>query len=415
MWQATLGSPPESRGKKAAIRRPAAILRRRIERERDSIAASHRRLRAFFAKVVGAWPLRLRRPHWAKLHAGLRVLHVFETRELRSANLYPPTVTPPRQPLSLPAFLVNFIRNPLRVVPDAVYREPIVHYRAGSNAITWVTDPNLVKAVLLDRREDFPKAPLVRRVLGPLFGNGILTSEGGDWRWQRQTVSPLFRQGELLGFVPSMVAAAEGILEEWRQCPSGAPQRIDQAMARAAFRVISETLLPGGDVYVIPAIERANADYLQPVSWAMAYAILRLPEWLPHPGKRAMRRAEEALRSSLAELVRARRTAPAAGDDLFARLLGAANPDTGQPMSDEQLVDNVLTFLSAGHETTARALTWALYLVARAPDWESRMVEEVARVAIQGPIAAEHIDRLQIVSRVLKESMRLYPSRRRRC
>ena len=78
-------------------------------------------------------------------------------------------------------------------------------------------------------------------------------------------------------------------------------------------------------------------------------------------------------------------------------------------MSDEQLLDNVLTFLFAGHETTARALTWAFYLIARAPEWEFRLVEEVEQVAGQGPITAAQIDQLKIVSQVLKESMRLYP------
>jgi cytochrome P450 len=334
---------------------------------------------------------------------------VFEAREASDQNLYPPKVTPPRRPLSLPQFLVNFIRNPLRVLPEAVYHEPIVRYRAGPNTIAWVTDPNLVKAVLLDNREDFPKTPLERRVLGPLLGNGVLTSDGVNWRWQRQTVAPLFRHSDLLSTVPSMVAAADAVIGEWRRCTPGDSQRIDQAMARATFRVISETLLPGGEAYVIPAIERANADYLMPVSWAIAYAILRLPKWLPHPGKRAMRRAEQALRSSLAELVQARRTNPSARADLFSRLLRAANPETGEPMSDEQLVDNVLTFLSAGHETTGRALTWTLYLLARSSEWEARVVEEVAQVAGQTPVSAAHIERLQVVAQVLKESMRLYP------
>src|SRR5919108_148038 len=91
----------------------------------------------------------------------------------------PPKVTPPPQPLSLPKFLVRFISNPLGVLPEAVYHEPIFQYRLGPNTITWVTDPDLIKAILLDRREQFPKTPLERRALGPLFGNGILTSGGG--------------------------------------------------------------------------------------------------------------------------------------------------------------------------------------------------------------------------------------------
>ncbi len=122
-----------------------------------------------------------------------------------------------------------------------------------------------------------------------------------------------------------------------------------------------------------------------------------------------MRRAERRMRDAVGDLVRARRAAPSQRDDLFARLLGAKDPETGRPMSDEQLVDNLLTFLLAGHETTAKALTWALYLVARAPAWEARMVEEIEHVAGGGPITAEHISRLTIVTQVLKEAMRLYP------
>jgi len=115
------------------------------------------------------------------------------------------------------------------------------------------------------------------------------------------------------------------------------------------------------------------------------------------------------MREAVADLVRARRTAPSQRDDLLARLLGAKDPETGRPMSDGQLVDNLLTFLLAGHETTAKALTWALYLVARSPHWEARMLEEIGGVAGNGPITAEHISRLVVVGQVLKEAMRLYP------
>jgi cytochrome P450 len=96
-------------------------------------------------------------------------------------------------------------------------------------------------------------------------------------------------------------------------------------------------------------------------------------------------------------------------DDLIHRLIAARDPETGQSMNDEQLIDNLLTFYLAGHETTARALTWTLYLLALSPEWTAKLVEEIARVTGGADVAGEHIERLALTQQVLKESMRLYP------
>jgi hypothetical protein len=97
---------------------------------------------------------------------------------------YPPRVTPPPNPLNVPQLFIKFLRNPLLTIPESVYHEPLVVSR-GPPAIVWVTDPALIRIVLVDRCNDFPQDPLLRRVLGGLFGNSILTSEGLDWRWQQ--------------------------------------------------------------------------------------------------------------------------------------------------------------------------------------------------------------------------------------
>jgi cytochrome P450 len=108
-------------------------------------------------------------------------------------------------------------------------------------------------------------------------------------------------------------------------------------------------------------------------------------------------------------MLQRRRAAGRDSDDLLGRLMRVRDPDTGTPMSDKQLIDNLLTFLTAGHETTAKALTWTLYLLARAPAWQTRVREEVLRVAAQSRIVPEHIERLTVTRQVLKEAMRLYP------
>jgi cytochrome P450 len=96
-------------------------------------------------------------------------------------------------------------------------------------------------------------------------------------------------------------------------------------------------------------------------------------------------------------------------DDLMHRLMHARDPETGAPMNDEQLIDNLLTFYLAGHETTAKALTWTLYLLARTPAWTSLLKEEIAQVTGGAPITAEHVDKLTLTQQVIKESMRLFP------
>jgi cytochrome P450 len=325
------------------------------------------------------------------------------------ASLYPPRIVPPARPLGLARFLATFVRNPLRVLPEAVYREPLVQYQGRRILITWVTDPELVKVVLLEKRDSFTKTPVEKRVLGRLLGNGILTSDGPEWRWQRLTAAPLFRPAEVAALVPAMTAAAEGVLDAWRQAAPGTVHRVDLDMTRATFRVITDTMLPGGGILTREVFERANANYLRTISWPIAYALLRLPEWIPYPGRGAMRQAEQRMRLAVHDLVRSRRAEPRQGVDLLAQLMRARNPDTDQPMSDTQLVDNLLTFLLAGHETTARALAWSLYLLARAPEWAQRLAREIDEVAGTAPIDAAHLNRLVLVTRFVKEAMRLYP------
>jgi len=326
-------------------------------------------------------------------------------------GLYPPTVTPAPDLLPLHRFLLTFVRNPLSSLPRQVYEEPLVVYETRRSTIVWVTSPRLVEEVLLTRQEEFPKTPVEKRIFAQTLGNGILTSGGQHWRWQRRIMAPLFRHAEILRYVPTMSRAAEEQLARWRAAPPGRVQQIDRAMTETTFTVISRTMLAGGEAEEADTIRSAGGDFLERISWEIAYALLRLPTWLPHPGTRQMRKAAYRLRTAVHDLIekRRRRSIEVAEADLLGRLLAARDPETGAPMSDENLVDNLLTLLEAGHETTAKALTWCLYLLARAPEWQQRVRDEVIAVAGTAPIEGAHIDQLTTTQRVLKETMRLYP------
>jgi cytochrome P450 len=306
-------------------------------------------------------------------------------------------------------FLIRFVRNPLASLPQSVYERPIVLHDNGRSIVAWVTDPALVEKVLLHANAQFPKTPLEKKVFANTLGDGILTSEGASWRWQRRTAAPLFRPADLESLVPAITAAADDQLARWRMSSTGSIQAIDCDMTLTTFRVISATMFAGSADAEAVAILKAADKALATISWDIAAAMMNIPGWLWYPGKLSRRRAGHALRSAVAAILARRREAGLEGDDLLARLARAKDPETGAPMSEKQLVDNLVTFLAAGHETTAKALTWTLYLLARAPQWQERVKTEIETVVGKSPVEARHLDQLIVTRMVLKEAMRLYP------
>jgi cytochrome P450 len=168
-------------------------------------------------------------------------------------------------------------------------------------------------------------------------------------------------------------------------------------------------MLPGGDDQIGAAIERASADYFGPISWTFVYRFFHVPQWMPHPGRGSMLRAEKFLRTSVADLIAKRKENPVQRNDLFGRLSEAKHPETGVVMSSDLLRDSLLTFMMVGHETTAKALTWCLYLLSQSEEWAEKLRREVQMVVGNGPVGPEHIDRLQLTQQVVKEALRLYP------
>ena len=160
---------------------------------------------------------------------------------------------------------------------------------------------------------------------------------------------------------------------------------------------------------MLRAIQKGHAGYYRGANWWVVYRLVGLPHRLPRPGGNAMRAHETRLRGAVSELVKSRRAA-ATGNDLLARLMKASDAETGHRMPDELLVDNILSFLIAGFDTTAFALTWTLYLISQSPEWKARILDEVQQVAEDGPVTSTHVARLVVVQQVLKESLRLFPT-----
>jgi cytochrome P450 len=327
-------------------------------------------------------------------------------------SFVPARIVPPAVPLRGLSFLATFVRNPLEVAPQVVYEQDVLEDPVGRMQRIWVTSPALVKTVLLDEREKYHKLSQIR-LLSPLLGRGILTSEGAEWKWQRQASAPMFRQQDLLGFVPTFVRATEKLIERWRAAPAGTVQQVDRDMTHATFDVISATLLPSADSTVGATVDKAMHLFQSAGGWGQLFAMAGAPGWLPRPGMISGARGIRMLRSSAAAMLAERRAMEAktgsSPDDLMHRLMRARDPESGQSMNDDRLIDNLLTFYLAGHETTARALAWTLYLVASSPSWAARLEEEIDAVTGGGRLEAAHLERLVLVQQVVKEAMRLYP------
>lgn len=322
----------------------------------------------------------------------------------------PVRIVPPRDPLPAFRLLRTVVRNPIEVWPQAVYEQPIYRRRLLNRDIVFVMDPELIRTVLVDEASKFTKSDAMLRSLQPALGEGLLTADGERWRWQRRAAAPIFRHERLTGFLPEMIAAADRRRDSLlAAAKAGGTVDIAHEMMRTTFDIIVETMLSGRAGIDADRVERGITEYLESTSWTVALALLRAPRWVPYPGQRRAERARDYLRGEVLRIVAERRASAEKRPDLIGLLLQARDPETGRAMSDQDLADNLLTFITAGHETTALALTWTFYLLDLHPEIADHVLAEIADVTGGNALQPEHVENLAYTRQVLQEAMRLYP------
>lgn len=299
------------------------------------------------------------------------------------------------------------LRNPLTALPPEIFRERLVLASVAGRQSLYVCDPPLIQEALVKNAAHLGKGEIARKVLGPALGDGLLTAEGAHWRWQRQSVAAGFQHEKLLGFLPAMIGAAQNTGARWKQ--ASGPLDIGHEMMRTTFDIIVETMLSGSADLDVARVEHSITDYLEPTSYVFAYSMLGLPDWVPYPGRTRARTATDYLRESIGRLIVARRESGARRGDLLDMLLDAQDPETGRAMNDAEIIDNLLTFITAGHETTALGLAWTLHLLSDHPQVEQAMLDEIATVTQGEALRPEHVAQLTLTKAVFQESMRLYP------
>ena len=325
------------------------------------------------------------------------------------APFIPPAPRPRTVPPTLFQMLKVIYKNPIELWGEPSYNEPYVYIRSGiGGPLLVASDPGLIKHVLVDHVANYKMAKIRQLLLRPILKDGLLTAEGAIWKRSRKAMAPVFTPRHIHGFAKSMYTATEEFAERYKSMEGSFDMA--QHMTELTFDILSETLfsnqIVGNPEDFGEQVERLfeTAGRVDPLD------ILGVPEWVPRFTRLRARKPLAYFRKLVTETVDQRKAKMASGedvpDDFMTLLLKVEGPDG---LTRSEIEDNVITFIGAGHETTARALGWAIYLLAKTPNERTKVEEEVARVTREVKDPVDWLAAMPYTRAVFEEAMRLYP------
>jgi len=323
----------------------------------------------------------------------------------------PPRVVSPSHWFQGPVYYLR--RDPLHWIPQW-FKEYGDLYRLTSRPgqATVVGSPELAKLVLVDRYARYQQKSRAYDVLRILMGNGLVNSEGGFWRGQRKLVQPAFHRRRLDALFVMMVERATDCVA--RLAPVAARSRgVDLAplFSQLTLDIISRAMFSsdvhGAALHVSRHIATLNQYALRMLRRPWLFF---LPRRFPTPFNYPQYLSLKSLNEIVHGIIQVRRRQPEAHDDLLSMLLSACEEATGRGMTDDQLRDEVMTVFVAGHETTANAMAWLLYLISQHPEVEERLLAEIDKSWPEGGLTKENMGNFSYVRQVIEESLRLYPT-----
>jgi cytochrome P450 len=329
------------------------------------------------------------------------------------ATFCPPAPCPPAERPGLFELLVKLKRNPLECWSADFFHDPIARVRLPFTEAFLVHDPVAIKRVLMDNAANYPKDSIQRRILSAGLGDGLLSVEGARWEAQRRTLAPLFSRRTVSNFTTAMLTATGQFTDRWRKLSSPAELDVAAEMTLLTLNVLAYTIFSDGIGGDFEEFRLAMNAYFGVIGRIGAFDLLNVPQFVPRPGHRRLRRTMAYFEGVIDDIIETRRRKLATLDegdaptDLLTLLLRSLDPSTGRQLSFAEVKSNILTFLSAGHETTANALAWSIYLLSQSPEWRARVREEAGR-ELTGPIEGL-ADRLVVTKAVIEEALRLYP------
>ncbi len=315
--------------------------------------------------------------------------------------------------VSLWRYMKLFRQDILSAQPARLYRAWMAEFKTPFFRSYMCNDPDLVELVLRSRPDDFPKSNRVREGLAPLLRQSVFVTNGAQWKRQRRIIDPAFEGGRLRDTFPAMWDAGRAAVARLQPLANGHPVEMELQASHAAADVIFRTLfsIPIED-QTAQAVFQEFRDHQRTAPVVNIAAILPLPKWLPRWHRKRTRQTAAKIRALITRLTADRTAAIAQGtapDDLATKIMTTADPVTGQRFDTEEMVDQVAIFFLAGHETSASALAWALYLLAMHPEWQDRAAAEAAAEIAPEKIYFSVLGKLRIARDVFREALRLYP------
>ncbi len=274
--------------------------------------------------------------------------------------------------------------------------------------LLFAAHPDHVEHILLTHQERYRKADFFLRPMSLVQGSGLFTSEGESWFKHRRLMQPAFQQKQLINLSEVMESCVQSLVAEWLAKPDGFTVDIAAEMTKITLQIVSMAL------FSVDISQETN-QLGQAFRIALNYVYFRLnsplalPTWVPTARNRDFRQAKQTLDRIVLEIISSRRQDPTTRYDLLAMLLAAQDESTGEGMSDRQVLDEVITLINAGHETTATTLAWTWHLLGTNPDILNQLIEEVDSV-LQGKLPSfSNFSQLKYTRRIIDESLRLCP------
>jgi cytochrome P450 len=324
----------------------------------------------------------------------------------------PPAPIPRNVPPSRLEIIRTILRNPLELWGEPSYTLPWIHTRFFRESTLIVNDPGLIKHVLVDNAANYRMSDIRQLVLRPILRDGLLTAEGQVWKRSRKALAPVFTPRHARGFAGQMLKQTEEYAAKYQSVgPDGKRFDIAIDMTELTFAILADTLFSGEIVTASGHFADDVNQLLHRMGRVDPMDLLRAPSWVPRitriGGQKVLDKFRGIVRDTMnLRLDKMKADRAAAPDDFLTLLLEQSGPDG---LTMEEIEDNILTFIGAGHETTARALAWCLYCVANVPHVRVEMEKEIDRVLATGVEPVEWLDLMPHVRAAFEETMRLYP------